>query len=358
MLDILSNCMEMASADAVFWGGGYRFNIHPQMYPFKNTAFKNRIMDDLYAGRIFGKDGALSHTVEGIKSFGTDSTGSFSWSEIGKHLSEYLGETLGALGEMFNTLQNMVFGTNGSSIGDWLKGKGNDVGDGDSGDKGAKKLNSLGQNLNMMWRSKVIQASTMPSIHGMRALLTGEPVGNWHLTVGNPLNPIMVIGNLICTDMKVEVGEELGPDDFPTELKVIYTLEHGMPRDKSGIQSMFNRGSGRIYQLPDWIRASSDYESKVDNFTGGSNFYQPKYMNASKMMAIGGAHGYQTYKIDKGKNPAMNEHTSNTVIAKFTPPDVDAAISNIVDKSSSFFGSNNSSRAWIRGTAATRKLMN
>ena len=190
-----------------------------------------------------------------------------------------------------------------------LKGKGNDVGDGDSGDKGAKKLNSLGQNLNMMWRSKVIQASTMPSIHGMRALLTGEPVGNWHLTVGNPLNPIMVIGNLICTDMKVEVGEELGPDDFPTELKVVYTLEHGMPRDKSGIQSMFNRGSGRIYQLPDWIRASSDYESKVDNFTGGSNFYQPKYMNASKMMAIGGAHGYQTYKIDKGKNPAMDEHT-------------------------------------------------
>ena len=54
----------------------------------------------------------------------------------------------------------------------------------------------------------------------------------------------------------------------------------------------------------------------------------------------------------------MDENTSNTIIAKFTPPDVDAAISNIVDKSSSFFGSNNSSRAWIRGTAATRKLMN
>lgn len=50
-----------------------------------------------------------------------------------------------------------------------------------------------------------------------------------------------------------------------------------MPRDKSGIQSMFNRGSGRIYQLPDWIRASSDYESKVDNFTGGSNFINQIY---------------------------------------------------------------------------------
>ena len=32
MLDILANCMEMASAEAVFWGGGYRFNIRPHMY--------------------------------------------------------------------------------------------------------------------------------------------------------------------------------------------------------------------------------------------------------------------------------------------------------------------------------------
>ncbi|MBO6272644.1 hypothetical protein J6O48_07670 [bacterium] len=67
MLDILSNCLEIGSVDAMFWGGGYRFGIKPALYPFKNNAFKNRIMDDLYAGRIFGKDGALAHTVEGLK---------------------------------------------------------------------------------------------------------------------------------------------------------------------------------------------------------------------------------------------------------------------------------------------------
>ena len=26
-----------------------------------------------------------------------------------------------------------------------------------------------------------------------QSLLTGDPTGQWHLTVGNPLNPIMVI---------------------------------------------------------------------------------------------------------------------------------------------------------------------
>lgn len=359
MLDILSNCMEIATTDAMFWGGGYRFNIHPQMYPFKNTAFKNRIMDDLYAGRIFGKNGALAHTINGIKELGTtDKNGNqtgFDWANITGKMGEFLGETLGAVGEMLNSVSNMIFGSS-SSLGDWLKGAGNDVSDG-AGDKGAKKLNALGNNLNQMWRSQVVQHSIMPSVNGMKALLTGEPVGNWHLTVGNPLNPIMVIGNLICTDMKVEASEELGPDDFPLEIKVVYTIEHGMPRDKAGIQSMFNRGNGKIYKLPDWIRASSDYETKVDNYTGGTNFYKPKYMSNTKMLAQGGGGGFQTYKMPKGTTLTMNAHTDHTVIAKFTPIEVDAAISNIKD-GTTFLNAHESSRQVIRGTSITRKLMN
>lgn len=367
MLDILSNCMEIASVDAMFWGGGYRFNIKPNLYPFKNTAFKNRIMDDLYAGRIFGGNGALAHTVEGIKKLGTtdkngNDTGSFDWSNITGKLGEFLGETLGAIGDMINSLSNTLFGSS-SSLGDWLKGAGDDVGGEGAADRGKQKMNALCSNLNQMWRSKVIQKTMMPNVHGMKAILTGEPVGNWHLTVGNPLNPIMVIGNLICTDMKVEFNEELGPDDFPTELKVTYQIEHAMTRDKAAIQSMFNRGNGKIYQLPDWIRASSDYESKVDDFTGPSSsgngsFYTPKYMNVSAMLAQGGGGGFQTYKMSSPKQLSVNSHTNSTIIAKFTPPDVEAAISNIKEGGTTFFGANAGSRAWIRGVAATRKLMN
>jgi hypothetical protein len=143
----------------------------------------------------------------------------------------------------------------------------------------------------------------MPSIEGMRALLTGEPVGNWHLTVGNPLNPMMVIGNLICTGMKVEWSEELGPDDFPMGLKVTYDIDHGMFRDKAAIQSMFNRGNGKIYELPDYIRASSDYETKVDNYTGPNTngkrgWYMPSYMSVGAMKKASGQRGgWKTYKL-------------------------------------------------------------
>jgi hypothetical protein len=101
-------------------------------------------------------------------------------------------------------------------------------------------------------------------VQGIHSLLTGAPVGEWHITVGNPMNPMMMIGNLICTNLKLEFNDELGPDDFPTELKATVTLEHGMPRDKNAIESMFNKGGGRLYSLPPGLSFSSESESQVD----------------------------------------------------------------------------------------------
>lgn len=110
-------------------------------------------------------------------------------------------------------------------------------------------------------------------MQGIHSILTGAPVGEWHLTVGNPLNPMMMIGNLICTGIKLEFNDELGPDDFPTELKATITLEHGMPRDRAGIESMFNKGRGRMYSLPKGYEDtfSSTQQTAVDPSTGNGN---------------------------------------------------------------------------------------
>ena len=120
------------------------------------------------------------------------------------------------------------------------------------------------------WRANSVKETVLPYVGGMKALLIGTPVGNWHLTVGNPLNPIAVIGNLCCKDVQFQFGEELGPDDFPTELNCTVKLQHGMARDLASIESMFNRGAGRIYQIPDYTRMfgaqpTSDLETRVDN---------------------------------------------------------------------------------------------
>ena len=210
MLDILSNAMEIASADAAFWGGGYKWMIHPQLYPFKNTKFKNSVMDKLYSGKIFGKDGALAQTVEGVRSLGTkdgDPNGSFEWSNVTAKIGDFIGESIGAIGGLLSSVSSAIFGGD-SSLTNIIDTATNALTGEERAKAGKEKLGNLLGNVNKMWKSQVIQRSMMPQINGLKALLTGEPVGNWHLMVGKPLNPIMTIGNLVCTDMQVSVSDE------------------------------------------------------------------------------------------------------------------------------------------------------
>ena len=81
----------------------------------------------------------------------------------------------------------------------------------------------------------------------MSSLLSGAPVGCWHLTIGNPFSPILEVGNLVCTGTEIEHYGPLGLDDFPTGIRVKVALEHGKPRDIMGIEQMYNRGDSRIY---------------------------------------------------------------------------------------------------------------
>lgn len=109
-------------------------------------------------------------------------------------------------------------------------------------------------------------------------MLSGYPTGEWHLTVGNPLNPIAMIGNLICKNVKINFNDELGPDDFPTEMKVQITLEPGRQRHRGDWESMFNRGNGRLYlgQLVSSKETTNAWINTQGNFvndTDGKNIY-------------------------------------------------------------------------------------
>jgi hypothetical protein len=92
-----------------------------------------------------------------------------------------------------------------------------------------------------------------------QSVLTGAPIGEWHLVVGNPMNPIAMIGNLICKSVEITFGDQLGPDDFPTEINAKFTLEHARPRERGEIESIFNRGDGRLYQST--VRTQSENNS-------------------------------------------------------------------------------------------------
>lgn len=117
---------------------------------------------------------------------------------------------------------------------------------------------------------KILDKVGRPSTMVMNSLLNGDPTGEWHLTIGNPMNPIMSIGNLILENTEISFGDELGYDDFPTKMTVICTLKPGQPRDKAGLESIFNRGLGRTYWAP------------TDILSGGNNITLKKSDNMAE----------------------------------------------------------------------------
>jgi len=89
-------------------------------------------------------------------------------------------------------------------------------------------------------------AGSLPNILSVKSALSDRPVGEWHIVVGNPMNPIFVMGDLICTKTTAKFNEDLGPDDFPTGITFEVTLQQAKPRDKTAIERMFNQGLGSL----------------------------------------------------------------------------------------------------------------
>ena len=86
----------------------------------------------------------------------------------------------------------------------------------------------------------------MPEILSVKSALSDRPVGEWHLVIGNPMNPIMVMGDLLCSNCKMVFDTEIGPEDFPTGITFTVTLQQGKPRDKVAIERMFNLGESQL----------------------------------------------------------------------------------------------------------------
>ena len=205
MIDVISNMLTMTTNNAQFFGGGHRYY---GSAGFVASAFGNPSL--LKAGDFSGYMGSIAKDVnKGVSNVFGDADGGFSAESIVKGGLKAGKQMLGnALGKM---LKDMMGSTGGT------------------------------------------QAT--------KAFISGEPTGDWHLTIGNPLNPIAMMGNMICDNSTMTLGKGLGYDDFPMEVKFEIDLKHGKPRDKGDIENMFNAGQGRIY-------ASARGEEDILNLAG------------------------------------------------------------------------------------------
>lgn len=191
MIDIISNMLTMTTNNAQFFGGGHRY--------YGSSGYIASQFGDinkLKSGDFSGYMGSVVQDVEtGFKGLFGTADGGFDANSIVDGLKN-VGKTL---------LGNMLGGFLSDNVG------------------------------------------SVSGTQATKTFISGEPTGNWHVTVGNPLNPIVMMGNMVCDNATMTLGQGLGYDDFPMEVKFEIDLKHGKPRDKGDIENMFNAGRGRIY---------------------------------------------------------------------------------------------------------------
>jgi hypothetical protein len=234
MLDIMSNMLALTYNNAAFWGGANRYFPKKPLYPF------------------LGGPGGMNAWYRGNPV---------------AFRNAFMGQTnkvLGQIGDLFSSLKSDPVAA----------------------------LTQLAQNGAKMGMA-ILSKGMAPDIVSFKSLLTGEPVGEWHMVVGNPYSPTMNIGNLICTGAKFQFNDTLGADNFPTELHVTVNLEHGRPRDAGDIQSMFNEGEGRIYFAP------------ADNKEAFSSSSEKNSTNDT-------SHIHKRLNANNKKTPATNSRSTKT----------------------------------------------
>ena len=232
-LDLLGNILTVTYRKGTFWGG------------------RNEIL-----GAKPNKAGwqKYNNILKGLSDAGGDL-----WKNIFHLEGANTDSLLGALSQFNGALLDIVKGAGldtGSmannalqSAKDFLSGNmtASEVGDkikngAQKAAKGVQKLN-LGQAMMGSINNKLGR----PALYAFDSLLTGAKVGLWHVTIGNPKNPIATFGNLILTNAKITHSGPLGFDDFPTELHVSVSLKHAMSRDATEISKMYTKGQNGIY---------------------------------------------------------------------------------------------------------------
>ena len=287
MLDLIGNILEVTYQRGSYWQGENRFIGPPQNRQAWQQA--NDMID--HAWNKMG--GFIKALADGDESF-SNIMGNLSQklADVWKNVSGLVQDGVQQVKELSDQIQN---------------GQGAEALE-EKGKAAIKGIVQLDNAVNISGAVKGLLKNTLgrPAMYAMTTLIDGGNCGFWHLTVGNPFNPIMSIGNLIMTGATIEHSGPLGVDDFPTDLKVTVTLKPGRSRDAIEVSRYYTKGLSAIY-MPKNRRSASDYHK----FAGlNSNYFEQldkdtiENIKANKTQFEGEA------KMDVGYNP--NNNTTST----------------------------------------------
>ena len=266
LTDLIGNILEVTYRRGKFWGGDRKI-----IGPAQNLAPFDKVSKFI--------DNAFDETGGFMKELMSG----------GLNMQDLLGK-LGSLGKNIvsagrDFIEQITSGQLGETIKNWY-----DTSGAASGLKGLFK-NALGR----------------PTLYAWQSLLSGDDVGLWHVTIGNPRNPILAMGNLIMTNAQISHSGPLGIDDFPSELKLSVTLKHARPRDITEIGRMYTKGAGAIYH--------TFAHHNLDDFFGAGNYAKISGLKADaarEQIKKGVAQDIKTYNQTVSQNNIANDSHLST----------------------------------------------
>jgi hypothetical protein len=232
MLDIMANILATTHYRGNFWGGEARFYLNKGLFPMFDQKQTIQLVKNIWSGNF---DGATTTFINIVKeAFGGD-----------------LPSVDAVAALLSGVNENTKTPTNSGDLDLNLPTKGSAI---TSTENASREGGFIPEKLKEMAGIDLLAGffnltggDGNSSIPQFQALRTGAPVGEWHLTVGNPFKPIAVIGNLVCSGVEINFNDELGPDDFPTEMTATVSLSQGMSRANQDVESVFNDGFGPLY---------------------------------------------------------------------------------------------------------------
>lgn len=251
LIDLLGNILTTTYTTGGFWGGGYR----------STGMQKGSVFNNLSVFKVANNGGSFTDMVD---AFTNDVSGG-----IKKAKDAWQSEADKQGGNPIQTLKSA-----------------------------GKQLLSLLNNIGGVLIGGLLNKLGRPAKYHMNSLVSEQPVGLWHITIGNPHRPIMSLGNMILKNTVIEHSGPLGMDDFPTNLKVTCSFERGKPRDQVEIEHMYTSGELRAInsmdkKVADMYKVAVAYNddpkqdgSKVFNqMTADKNAVLPVKPESPKMVA-------------------------------------------------------------------------
>lgn len=216
MLDLIANILAVTYTPGSFWGGGYKGSVRGQSNYFRNMS-------------IFKASGGFTNFMDAIVN------------DISSGVSAVKSTVDQNGGDYLQTIKNLANNFMGILMGGLI--------------------NKLGR----------------PAKYFYPSLLMDVPAGLWHITIGNPMRPIMSMGNMVLKSCKIEHSGPLGLDDFPSNLKVTCEFDRGRVRDSYGTQALYTSGQENITHT--MSRHVRDMYDAAERFKSGSAAGTPTAYN-------------------------------------------------------------------------------